>query len=69
MKPKYKAIYNNEYKIYCSDVSILIELLQDDNIINWYNFNENSMFYSNDGIPYIVKDICYETRELTLEKY
>ena len=50
----YKLIYNDYVII--ADYEIIEEIAKDtESIINWSNFNDNDIFYSNDGTAYIVE--------------
>ena len=30
--------------------------------INWYNFNQRSIYYNNNGEPYVIKQIDHENK-------
>ncbi len=55
IKPTYYKLLYNDYEI-IADYEILEEIAKDtESIINWSNFNNNDIFYSNDGTAYIVE--------------
>ena len=55
IKPTYYKLIYNDYEI-IANYEILEEIAKNaDSIINWSNFNNNDIFYSNDGTAYIVE--------------
>lgn len=61
-----KAVFVNNYLIYSKDINILIELLKNNDTINWYNFTSGDFFYSNENIEYIIKEINHEEKTVVL---
>ena len=55
IKPTYYKLIYNDYEI-IANYEILEEIAKNaDSIINWSNFNNNDIFYNNDGTAYIVE--------------
>lgn len=65
-KVKVKAVLNNGYLVHSKDIDILMELLTNDDEINWYNFANGSYYYSDRNIEYILEDMDEENKILTL---
>lgn len=63
-----ETIISNGWKVSSCDINVLIEILRNNDKINWYNFNIGSFYYNNDCEQYVVVEMCNKTKEITLEK-
>lgn len=52
---KKKAVLNNGWLVYSNDIDILMELLTDNNSINWHNFTNGEYFYSDRDVKYVIE--------------
>lgn len=66
----YIDCYN--YTVFSNDEAIISELreMQEDNkiTVNWFNFEEGDIYYSNDGTEYYVVYIDHISKSLELSK-
>lgn len=67
-----KNIESYGYTVISKDNDILKELIdlqnEDNNIINWFNFNQSDIYYSNNCLEYYVIYINHEDKSLELSK-
>ena len=65
-----KNIESYGYTVISKDNDILKELIENNNdtIINWFNFNQGDIYYSNNCLEYYVIYINHEDKFLELSK-
>ena len=65
-----KNIESYGYTVISKDNDILKELIENNNdtIINWFNFNQGDIYYSNNCLEYYVIYINHEDKSLELSK-
>ena len=64
-----KHIESYGYTVISKDNGILEELRKNDNtIINWFNFNQGDIYYSDDCTEYYIVFINHEKKVLKLSK-
>ena len=70
---KFKMLSNN-YTVTVNQ-ELISELYEDEieslnskrkHYINWYNFNQGSIYYNNNGEPYIIKEIDHLNKTVIL---
>jgi len=70
---KFKMLSNN-YTVTVNQ-ELISELYEDEieslnskktHYINWYNFNQGSIYYNNNGEPYIIKEIDHVNKTVIL---
>lgn len=60
-----KEVYNNGYQIFASDIELLEELKDGDNM-NWFNFKNDDFYYSNNDERYQVLKINHNDKYVIL---
>ena len=65
-----RSIESFNYTVISKDNEILEELKENnyDTIINWYNFNQGDIYYSDNCIEYYIVYIDHENKSLELSK-
>lgn len=65
-----KHIESYEYTVISKDNEILEELRKNDDntIINWFNFNQGDIYYSDNCIEYYIVFINHEKKVLKLSR-
>ena len=65
-----KNIESYGYTVISKDNDILKELIENNNdtIINWFNFNQGDIYYSDNCLEYYVIYINHEDKSLELSK-
>lgn len=61
-----KEVYNNGYQIFASDIELLEELRDNNNKINWNNFNNDDLFWSENDTRYQVLEINHNDKYVIL---
>ena len=61
-----KEIYNNGYQIFASDIDLLQELKDSNENINWCNFNNDDIFWSEKDERYQILEISHTDKYVIL---
>ena len=60
-----REVYNNGYQIFASDIELLEELKDADNV-NWFNFKNDDFYYSDNDERYQVLEINHNDKYVIL---
>ena len=60
-----REVYNNGYQIFASDIELLEELKDGDNV-NWFNFKNDDFYYSDNDERYQVLEINHNDKYVIL---